>query len=161
MKYFFLAVIFFACLWLPQDSPAKYYKYVDENGVVRFTDRISEIPEDQRPEVYEAVAPDPEPDADRAEPVDDTSQPYRIDPRAYDKNSTYGRLGRTQDQLVRHQRQLMAEKEMLLQEQKNLKGKDDIAAFQQKVADLNSRITAFEQKRREYAQEADGYRTER
>ena len=56
-KYFFSATAFVFVLLLTVFAFAEFYQYTDENGVARFTDDASLIPEDQRPDAktFESV----------------------------------------------------------------------------------------------------------
>jgi len=47
---YFLIVV--ALIGFPYQALADFYRYVDKNGVRRFTDNLSEVPEDQRPKVH-------------------------------------------------------------------------------------------------------------
>jgi len=52
IRDFFIIPIFIFCCTLSSAS-AEYYKYVDENGNILFTDDISSIPKDKRKETKE------------------------------------------------------------------------------------------------------------
>ncbi len=61
MKYWILPLIIAACL-LTLPAAADYYRYIDKDGNVRFTDDISKIPPAQRPSVQLYEDPQPQPD---------------------------------------------------------------------------------------------------
>ncbi len=42
-------------------ASAEFYRYKDENGVYRYTDNLMEVPEDQRPKVYNSTDSDYKP----------------------------------------------------------------------------------------------------
>jgi hypothetical protein len=45
------ALLFLICMWLPSSVLAEYYQYRDQNGVLRFTDNLADVPEDQRQQI--------------------------------------------------------------------------------------------------------------
>ena len=45
------ALLFLICMWLPSSALAEYYQYRDQNGVLRFTDNLADVPEDQRQQI--------------------------------------------------------------------------------------------------------------
>ena len=48
-------------LWLATPALGEYYQYTDPNGVLRFTDDLASVPQDQRPDMktYESVKSNP------------------------------------------------------------------------------------------------------
>ena len=45
------ALLFLICMLLPSSVLAEYYQYRDQNGVLRFTDNLADVPEDQRQQI--------------------------------------------------------------------------------------------------------------
>ena len=46
-----IVVLFLVLVAWPAASTAEFYRYYDENGALRFTDNLAEVPEDQQPQV--------------------------------------------------------------------------------------------------------------
>ncbi|CAB5100452.1 Pyruvate kinase (EC [Olavius algarvensis associated proteobacterium Delta 3] len=46
-----IMVLFLVLVAWPGSSTAEFYRYYDENGALRFTDNLAEVPEDQQPQV--------------------------------------------------------------------------------------------------------------
>jgi hypothetical protein len=173
----FLLVWLLAFLLLPiEDISAKFYRYVDENGVTRFTDNIEEVPEDQKPAVYESIGTEDKKETGEqpTEASDKTNADADVDQAQIDAESVYNeitaadddltdyqRLDKTRRMLAREYRILDREKKRLLREKKLIQNEEDMAAYKKKVAVLNRRITAFEKERKKYELEAGAYNTER
>lgn len=73
------ALMFLICMWLPSSVLAEYYQYRDQNGVLRFTDNLADIPEDQRQQIEsyteseDLLAPVDESREESLESLQDTS----------------------------------------------------------------------------------------
>lgn len=55
---FATAFIGIAIILVSMPADAEFYKYKDQNGVMRFTDNLSEVPVEQRPEVESYAEPE-------------------------------------------------------------------------------------------------------
>ncbi|MBW2654072.1 MAG: DUF4124 domain-containing protein [Deltaproteobacteria bacterium] len=62
MKLIYVLIVCFLYILCASSVFAEYYHYIDKNGIKHYTDDISEIPEDQRPNlnIYQSIQPSPE-----------------------------------------------------------------------------------------------------
>jgi len=130
----------------------EYQRYVDENGVVRYSDSLTDLPKDQRTTLTTHETPDREPDT----PTKSTGAPT-IAPNA-PTGSTASvpgielpadtSIAETKAALDGEYNRLVAIKAQLDQELANgFSTLEETQAYHEKVSALNQRVAAFEQKR--------------
>jgi hypothetical protein len=140
--------ILIAILFFTPDGSAEIYKYRDQNGVLRFTDNLAEVPIDQRKKVeqYHEIK---------------TPVTYNIETTSADESK--------QDPKVL-EKELRSEKEVLDQEYKDLtqtrdmleaipkpKTPEENAAYEKSVEDYNSRLAAYEEKQKKFREKLAEY----
>jgi hypothetical protein len=140
--------ILITILFFTPDAFAEIYKYRDQNGVLRFTDNLAEVPLDQREKVeqYQEIK------TSVASGVETTSEDEpKQDLKALEKA-------------------LLSEKEVLDQEYKDLtqtrdmleaipqpKTPEENAGYQKSVEDYNSRLAAYEEKQQMFREKLAEY----
>jgi len=161
------AALVFLCAITAQ---AELYQYTDQNGVVHYTDNYPAIPEQYRPQVdaQEETPPEPqktEPQKAQSEnPASQPEDPGQKDPGGLDKTAG--------DDATRHKGAALAERkkkldqtyEALMEEKKaldaqagELTGKDEIRAYNEKVAQLNEKIKQYQEKRQALKTEIEAF----
>jgi hypothetical protein len=140
--------ILIAILFFTPDGFAEIYKYRDQNGVLRFTDNLAEVPIDQRKKVeqYQEIKTPLTSDSETS-----SADEQRQDPKALEKA-------------------LRSEKEVLDQEYKDLtqtrdmleaipqpKTPEENAAYEKSVADYNSRLATYEEKQKKFREKLAEY----
>ncbi len=140
-----------------------YYKYKDENGILRFTDDFSEVPKDQREsiiidkvyQVKEKPSPQPPDDGDLSE----------------DNNPLSGDSGTLDNEVMTKSESLHQERMQLEQSLKNLEsGRTDLInqlvkmkrpeekkACREKINQLNIDIQLYEKRRNQFIEKAQIY----
>jgi hypothetical protein len=157
-------LVVLALMMSPLVAQGEFYRYKDAEGIVRFTDNLAEVPEDQRPQVavyQEARPPAPAPvngatetAADKA-PDEEPIETFAVDPE------TLERLEATKQALDQEYAELMDTKQKLLQEkEEKLKGlaARDVRArqdYEDRVKGLNDRIRDYEKRREAFTKEVD------
>ena len=181
------ALLFLICMWLPSSVLAEYYQYRDQNGVLRFTDNLADVPEDQRQQiesyteseefvkteeesleylqdtsVQEETGEDME-GADQSEEtgedVEGAVQSEETETAKDDNLAQLKKLNQMKAALDEEFAVLMEEKQVLLQYKDSKKNMSvkEAKAYQKKVTLLNQRITDFEERRQAYKKEADAF----
>ena len=181
------ALLFLICMWLPSSVLAEYYQYRDQNGVLRFTDNLADVPEDQRQQiesyteseefvkteeesleylqdtsVQEETGEDME-GADQSEEtgedMEGADQSEEAETGRDDNLAQLKKLNQMKAALDEEFAVLMEEKQILLQykESKKNLSMQEARAYQKKVTLLNQRITDFEERRQAYKKEADAF----
>ena len=162
-----------------QSSPlfAEFYKYKDKDGVLRFTDNLAEVPENQRKGVdrYKEYVPPPPPideqiADDQSISVSSTTESPKTDPSAkkqqtqQDQNQLKiqvlgNKISKIKEDLQKEYKQLLAEKKTIEAiDQKNGKKKKTLIEDLNKKADLlNKKIKAYNQKKATYQQAIKAY----
>lgn len=117
---------------------AKFYKYRDQNGTTIFTDDLSQVPKDQRPEVktFESII------SPKVAPVlPRTSQNAKPEsgPQGND-------LEAMKEWILKEQDSLNREKEALAASKKAVNIPNDQDAYNERVKVLNIRIDAYKKK---------------
>ena len=149
-------------------ATAEFYKYVDKNGNVRFTDDINMVPPEQRKNLKSYVEsesqPDPEPaQQDKAPKEPDDNQQNAADIYAGDKQKegyyekTRKELDAMKAELDAEYRAIMEEKAILTQERELAKSRQQIQEYNQKVEKLNERATAYEKKGADYSKRVEEF----
>ena len=155
-------------LLLPAGASGEYYQYTDQNGVVRFTDDPSIIPEDQRPEVktYESIKSEYHP---QQEMTEEKSAPEAARNTATveeaDTAKTSNSANREKEEemnalrieLLKAFDALEAEKKALgpppLKNAKTIERKE----YNNKVTELNRKIDDYDKRRKELDEKVKAY----
>jgi len=168
------ALLFLICMWLPSSVLAEYYQYRDQNGVLRFTDNLADVPEDQRPQIdiytenedlssseeeSQEDLQDTSIQEEAGEDMEDAYQSEETETGRGDNLSQLKKLNQIKAALDEAFAELMEEKHALLQykETKKNMSMKEAKAYQKKVTLLNQRITDFEERRQAYKKEADAF----
>ena len=131
-------------------ASAEFYKYTDQNGNIRFTDDLSRVPEDQRPDVksYEDAASTQPPALPAPRKASDQRSAEKQTASNTGLESQSLQIREKKDALDREYETLMKEKSRLENEAKKTKSKDEQALFNQKISNLNKEIAQYDQKRK-------------
>ena len=181
------ALLFLICMLLPSSVLAEYYQYRDQNGVLRFTDNLADVPEDQRQQimsytesetfvmteeesleyfqdtsVQEETGEDMEgayQSEETGEDMESANQSEEAETGRDDNLAQLKKLNQMKAALDEEFAELMEEKQVLLQYKDSKKNMSvkEAKAYQKKVTLLNQRITDFEERRQAYKKEADAF----
>lgn len=142
-----IIIMLMILLALPALASAEIYKYRDQNGILRFTDNLTEVPLAQRKNVdeYQEIKTTEE----VAEPAPDLTAGQ--DPHAAEKAllDEKGALDIEYNQLVEMRKSLEAAPQSVTPE--------EIAAHENKVRDYNARLQVYEVKQKAFRAKVDEY----
>jgi hypothetical protein len=132
-----------------------FFRYVDENGVVSYTDDLSKVPKKQRDDVKSFASVqqgiNKNPDFEKQASTDEGL--YRnLDDSGTDENKGYDEFRLIKESLEQDFELLNKEREDLAMERKQLNNEAAVRAFNQKASALNERIKAYELKKQAYMQ---------
>jgi hypothetical protein len=166
MKYLktFIIITF---LMFSVSASAEFYKYVDENGNVRFTDDINQVPEAQRAKIRSYIESEsqepaeqevaPENEAKQAPEDQPTDFADLSDDESESLEDTKKRIDELKSEIDREYEALMKEKAQLAKDKEQAKTRDQIIEFNKKVDSLNKRVAAYEKKGQDYKALVDDY----
>lgn len=163
--WFALAVVLMAgCFFLlmPGDAGAGVYKFVDSQGVTRYTDDLLLVPVDQRPPVVEetetqlsaAVESNPATTAVQETTIESTTD--EDEKRSDVKNRGAGLTAR-RERLDAEYSAIMREQQRLSSLRDGLRSARERKEYHLAVTQLNARIQAYEQRRRNLAVQVTEY----
>lgn len=142
----------------------QYYKFVDKNGVVTFTDDISKIPKDQRAkiEINKAVKSKPQ---DAQVPASEgesakeaeTEQPDVALKTSQELDKEAEELKRIKAELDKEAEEINSESMKLIEENKNLTDNKSIKEYNAKIEQMNEKTKAYQLKQVEYVKRANDY----
>ena len=174
---FHYRVIFFLILFLQVQNLnvfAEFYKYKDANGVLRFTDTLSEVPEEQREKVNkykEYIAPT-KTTQDEISSVKDLLNSYtantlknsEIQSKEKDQKSLQiqvlgNKISKIKAQLEKEYKELLEKKKKLeaLDKKPGKKKSKAIAHLKEQAKLLNKNIQTYNQKKAAYLEAIKGY----
>ncbi|MGD9133045.1 MAG: DUF4124 domain-containing protein [Desulfobacterales bacterium] len=166
MKYLktFIIIIF---LMFSVSASAEFYKYVDEDGNVRFTDDINQVPEAQRAKIrsyIESESQEPaeqevarENEAKQASEDQQTDFADLSDDDSESLEDAKKRIDELKSEIDQEYEALMKEKAQLAKDKEQAKNRDQIIEFNEKVESLNKRVAAYEKKGQDYKALVDDY----
>jgi hypothetical protein len=173
--YFRSAIVFVLFMLLSLPGQAEIYKFVDENGVVHYTDNPDLVPLDQLPKTEITPEKDDfltaEEKAEKRRREKAADRQAKLAASASKKQQNYDEeMAQVQDRLKEFKElklRLDIEHNHILKEQKALDvmkttitTQEQRNDFNQKVAVLNKRILAYEAKRKDYNEEYNQVRRE-
>ncbi len=165
-------IVVLAIVVVPALSSAEFYKYVDENGKVRFTDNLANVPDGQRPQVkeYEEASHEMTPKEKAEEQQEPISKKTKQEP----EDVTNEKDGLTEKdakdlegvELEKRGEKLQQEYEALMEERQGLDKAAKVRLtptarekLAKKIADFNLRIKNYEEKRQAYNKTVAAYNT--
>jgi len=149
LRYFLVVLM---VILMPVIAGAEFYKYRDANGVLRFTDDITEVPVDQRAKLKEyqsVVTPEPSA-ADTGEQSDQN-----------------GNLGARANDLEAERAALEQEYQAILEEDRRIKASvadsenpADPEVYNKQLRELQQRIDAYAERRKAFQEKASAFDAE-
>ena len=148
---------------IPGASLAEFYRYTDKRGVTFFTDDISRVPEDQRPQAYRYSEPDdlltPEEKAEKrrqeTERVQEEQQAAQEEKE--EKASLAEKLNRKKAAMDKEYAELVDKKQALTKERETITTEAEVRAYMDKVVRFNVDIAAYEKRRKAFQDEVDDF----
>lgn len=132
------SIFLICCLILTSASlvMAEYYQYVDKDGTKHFTDDLSQVPKNQRPNLktYQTIQPPPE----------NESSDTKV--QGSDNALTIEALMAENDTLKKEYDALNKKKETLSEQKKTLSGKE----YNTQITGLNLEIKHYQKRREDY-----------
>jgi len=158
--------------FFPLQAGAEFYRYTDENGVLRYTDNLQEVPPEKRSQLkkYKEAEDDLTPaqrEAKRQQEAEAArqarirwQQPQKKgaadDGIRIDSRQDFERVKTDLDDAYER---LRRKKAALEAERDTLETPEDVRLYRSKVRELNEEIQRFEDRRSRFIQRADQFNT--
>ena len=145
------------CLCTP--VAADFYKYTDKGGTVRYTDDLSKVPEDQRPDAtrYDESVSTPAPPIPAIK-VDNKQRSVEQETKTDNSLETQSKkIKEKLDALEKEYQTLMKEKGALEAEAKDATTIDETVEFNRKISNLNKKLSQYSQRRKALSAEIDAF----
>ena len=141
------------CL-IPIPVCAEFYKYRDADGVLRFTDNLMDVPEDQRENLQsykESVTPEEQPQI---------SESAQKSAALKNRNSRIEEMNGEREALAQTFDELETEKKAILESAPDPQDQKAYEAHRQRIVTFNEKIKAYEEKRKQFQQKIDAFNAE-
>jgi hypothetical protein len=136
---------------IPIPVCAEYYKYKDDNGVLRFTDSLLDVPKDQRENIQaykEVVTPEPKPE---------TSDMVKEEVSLKDRNNRIEQLNSERASLEQSFKDLNAERNSLLESSPSPQEPEAYEAHKKLIETFNEKIKSYEEQRKQFQAKIDAF----
>ena len=147
MKLKYIFMIYFLYAVSASFVFAEYYHYVDKDGIKHYTDDISEVPIDQRPNlsIYQSIQAQDKEELPKTEQATDTITPESIATLKSELDNEYAALVKKREAMVEQKKDLSEKEYNVLSAQLNIEIKqyqDKADAYEMLVKDYNEQIKA-------------------
>jgi flagellar motility protein MotE (MotC chaperone) len=161
MSYFKIFIII-SFLMFSANAGAEFYKYVDDEGHVRFTDDINEVPEAQRANIRSYIESENEETSEpEVSPENETDQqsnfPDLSDTEQESLDDAKKRIDQLKKEIDQEYEALLKEKEQLIKEKEQAKTREQISEYNKKVESMNKRVEAYMEKGKTYKTAVDDF----
>jgi chromosome segregation ATPase len=147
-------------LLVPTWSAAEIYKYRDQSGVMRWTNDLSEVPVDQRPQMQILKETQSAPPKTTAADAEGSEQAV-AQARDADLVQRAQQLDAEKTVLDQEYQALMQESQALEQMREQARSNpEEFEAYQQKVKALNTQIETYESKRQAFQEKVTAFQAD-
>ena len=139
LKTFIASIVLVITSGIYQSALGEFYQYKDKDGVVIFTDDLSQVPEDQRPiiKTYESI---------KSPPPEDTVEDLKNTPASTQPKNQNTDFEEEKKWLVDEQYALEREREKLNQLKNEVDSSEKQESYNAKVRQLNQRIRNYKER---------------
>ncbi len=155
-----LFIILIALLFSTVGAFAEFYKYIDKEENILFTDDLSEVPQNQRPGVIEYGEPEKKTESSKESGYAEESaeiQPEEDGPLDNTSNDPAANFGNRKNALEQEYILLKKENAELANTNKKLKTKAQVERYNEKVLLIKEKIEHYKKNRAELNAEIEEY----
>ena len=165
MKYLKIVVLI-SFLLFSVSASAEFYKYTDEDGNVRFTDDINQVPEEQRSKIRSYVESQSEevPEQEATQEIPEESEQQANFPDLSEDDAKQGsieelksRIDAIKQEIDQEYAALLKEKEQLAEDKNKVKTREQVESYNKRIESYNIRGENFMKKQKERDALIDDY----
>jgi len=157
-------LISLSLLLFSMSASAEYYRYIDKDGNVHFTDDLTNVPENQRTDIHEYTgfqgdAYDQQKDDQKAEkpkPLIEKEQ-VKNKPGINDFSEIKKRLDQEKEKLDEEYRALMEEKKEIAKGKNKYRSKSRAKKYNKVILEFNEKIEDYERRKKVFNAEVEEY----
>jgi hypothetical protein len=145
-------------------ASAEYYKYIDKNGNIHYTDDLTAVPENQRTNINEyneiqSNVVDRQKDEDKVKPSDSLIEEKKAGTKdgTYDFSEMKKKLDSKKAALNKEYDALMDEKKQLGEEKNKLRNRTAANKYNKSVLEFNEKIADYQKRKKEFDAEVESY----
>ncbi|MBW2604061.1 MAG: DUF4124 domain-containing protein [Deltaproteobacteria bacterium] len=155
-------LISLSLLLFSMSASAEYYRYIDKDGNVHYTDDLTNVPENQRTDIHEYTGFQGDPyDQQKDEQTAEKPQPLfekeqvKNQPDTNDFSEIKKRLDKEKEQLGEEYRALMEEKKEIAKNK--YRSKSRVKKYNKVILKFNEKIEDYERRKKLFNEEVEKY----
>ncbi len=160
-------LITLALLLFSISASAEYYKYIDKDGNVHYTDDLTAVPENQRTDINEyneiqSNVVDRQKDENKANAPETLIEEKQSEAKqnTYDFSEMKKQLDRKKEALNKEYKTLMDEKKQFQEDKNKLKSRTAAKKYNNSVSKFNEKIEDYKRRKKEFDAEVEKYNSQ-
>lgn len=154
-------LILLSLLLFSMSASAEYYRYIDKDGNVHYTDDLTNVPKNQRTDIneYNGFQGDPydqQKDEQKAEQLIEEEQ-VKNKPDISDFSEIKKRLDQEKEKLDEDYRALMEEKKEIAKDKDQYRSKSSAKKYNKVILEFNEKIEDYERRKKLFNEEVEKY----
>jgi hypothetical protein len=157
-------LISLALLLFSVSASAEYYKYIDKDGNVHYTDDLTAVPENQRTNINEyneiqSGVVDRQKNEKDANMPETSIEEKQVKPNrnAFDFSERKKELDRKKEALDEEYKALMDEKKQFEEDKNKLRNRTAARKYNKAISEFNEKIEDYQKRKKEFDAEVDQY----
>ncbi len=157
-------LISLSLLLFSMSASAEYYRYIDKDGNVHFTDDLTNVPENQRTDIHEYNGFQGDPDdqqkdeqkAEEPQPLIEKEE-VKNKPDINDFSEIKKRLDQEKEKLDEEYRALLEEKKEIAKDKNKYRSKSRAKKYDKVILEFNDKIEDYERRKKLFNEEVEKY----